>query len=388
MQQIPYIVPTPSLLLFLFSILFAPSHPQSQTNLLARWVDRAPMPFARAETGATIVGYKIYVLGGFENALTPKSDVMVYYRSTDQWSTEVPLPIALHHLGVTAIGDDLYVMGGVKTGLEGRHPNGSDWTGTTTALKFNTITQQWDTVKALPHATAASGVVAYADKVYVIGGVDADGQAINLVQIYNPKTNSWSSGSLMPTKREHVGITLLDKTIYVVSGRVGEMSFNILEAYSPEQDQWTSLPGMSAARSDLAFGISHGRLYAMGGEKPGIFDVNEEYDPVLKSWKTVQKMTGFRKAFPAVSINDSIFVFGGVTESNWTAKVEIFLPAFSPVNAIRKELRDYESRLSNSYLINSHHKNSKLKNSGQLKLDPPQKEFRNRFWNLLGSPFP
>lgn len=130
----------------------------------------------------------------------------------------------------------------------------------------------------------------------------------------------------MPTAREHVGIAAIDSLIYVVSGRLAQNSMNKLEAYSPKSDKWYSFATMPTVRSDIGFAAAKGKLYAMGGEKPGIFDVNEEYDPAANAWKTALKMTATRKAVSVVNFEDTLFVFGGFSANGLINTVEAFLP--------------------------------------------------------------
>jgi hypothetical protein len=103
-------------------------------------------------------------------------------------------------------------------------------------------------------------------------------------------------------------------------------SMTKLEAYSPASDKWYSFKDMTTLRSDVGFAQSRGRFYAMGGEKPGIFDVNEEYDPIANTWKTALKMTSTRKAISTATFEDTIFVFGGFSASGLTNTVEAFVP--------------------------------------------------------------
>ena len=293
----------------------------------AKWATRASLPIARAETGAARIGDKIYVAAGFKDGLAPSKEAFAYTPGKNTWQTIAAMPTALHHTAMASAGGKLYVMGGVINGQGGPHPNGAEWTGSTNAQCYDPATDKWTVVKALPHSTAAAGVVAFEGKIYVIGGIDIDGFVLDLVQVYDPASDSWNAKAAMPTKREHVGAAVLDSLIYVSSGRVGQNSMGTLEAYSPKSDKWysTAKP-MPTVRSDIGFAAAKGKLYAMGGEKPGIFDVNEEFDPAANTWKTALKMTATRKAVSVVNFEDTLFVFGGFSANGLINTVEAFLP--------------------------------------------------------------
>lgn len=295
-------------------------------QVAAKWMPRAAMPILRAETGAARVGAKIYVAAGFQGGLQPSNNLQAYSPGKNTWEQLKNMPVSLHHTAMAAAGGKLYVMGGVPNGPGAPRPNGAEWTGSTNALEYNPATNEWKALKALPQSTAAAGVVSHGGKIYVIGGISHDGLTLDAVQCYDPATDTWTAKTPMPTKREHVGAAVLGDLIYIVSGRVGQNSMGKLEAYNPLTDKWTTLAPMPTVRSDIGFGASMGKLYAFGGEKPGIFDANEEYDPAANSWKTVLKMTGMRKAMSVASFDDTLFTFGGFSASGTTGTVEAFTP--------------------------------------------------------------
>ncbi len=306
-------------------MLLAPSCALAQITA-AKWLSRSNLPLTRAETGAARVGAKIYVACGFQDGLNPSKEAFAYTPGKNTWETIASVPVAMHHTAMASAGGKLYVMGGVINGQGGPHPNGAEWTGSTNAFEYDPAKDAWKTIKTLPHSTAAAGVASLGGKIYVIGGIDIDGIALDLVQEYNPATDTWAARAVMPTKREHVAVAVLDSLIYVVSGRIGQNSMGKLEAYSPAGDKWYTFKDMPTVRSDIGFAQSGGRFYAMGGEKPGIFDVNEEYDPVANSWKTALKMTATRKAVATVNFEDTIFVFGGFSAGGLINTVEAFVP--------------------------------------------------------------
>ncbi len=277
------------------------------------------MPAAR-------LGDRIYVAAGFQGGLQPSKEAFAYTPGKNTWQTIASMPMALHHTAMASAGGKLYVMGGVTNGPGAPRPNGAEWTGSTNAFEYDPIGNAWKTIKPLPHSTAAAGVASWGGKIYVIGGIDADGITLDLVQEYDPSKDSWNTRTAMPTKREHVAVAVLDSLIYVVSGRVGNTSMGTLEAFSPASGKWHTLKSMPTVRSDIGFAVSQGKLYAMGGEKPGIFDVNEQYDPATDSWKPTLKMTGMRKAVSTATFEDTVFVFGGFSSSGLIGTVEAFVP--------------------------------------------------------------
>jgi hypothetical protein len=71
-------------------------------------------------------------------------------------------------------------------------------------------------------------------------------------------------------------------------------------------------------------------MYAFGGEWPGIYDTNEEYDPVTNKWRSVLKMPEAWKAVCTVVVGDSIYSFGGYTAAGMTGRGLVWIPPANP----------------------------------------------------------
>ncbi len=54
-----------------------------------------------------------------------------------------------------------------------------------------------------------------------------------------------------------------------------------------------------------------GRMSVFGGEQPGLFDEVEVYDPILRSWATMEPMPRSLHGIGAVRFGRAIYLFGG-----------------------------------------------------------------------------
>lgn len=59
-------------------------------------------------------------------------------------------------------------------------------------LRYDTITNQWETIAPLPKAVHSAAATVCGGKIYVFGGVNEAGRAAGVLQSYVPQTNSWS----------------------------------------------------------------------------------------------------------------------------------------------------------------------------------------------------
>ena len=68
-----------------------------------------------------------------------------------------------------------------------------------------------------------------------------------------------------------------------------------------------------------AAAASGGKLYVFGGEAPGVFPHNEEFDPSTNTWRRVADMPTPRHGMGAVTVGNAIYVIGGGTQAGFGA---------------------------------------------------------------------
>jgi hypothetical protein len=299
----------------------------AQGGNLGSWAAKPSLPSPRANGAVGLIGRNIYYAAGY-NSGNPTKTLFIYNLDTKTWKTGANLPVALHHIGnAPVVNGKLYVMGGDTHGdSNSPKPGGAEHTGTSWALEYDPAADQWKKLKSMIQTTATCAITAFKDKIYVMGGVDSFGIVMAVNQVYDPAADAWKLLKPMPTRRDHPGAEVHDSLIYVCSGGVRKVNVGAFEAYSPASDTWYTLPDIPTPRSDIGFGFGNGRFYAFGGEWPGIWDTNEEYDPVAKKWRTVLKMTEVWKALACATVGDTIYSFGGYLASGMTARGVAFIP--------------------------------------------------------------
>jgi N-acetylneuraminic acid mutarotase len=193
------------------------------------WEIRTPMPLgARADLCANVVNGKIYLIGGsFLSSLPiPSNLTEVYDPETDTWATEASMPTAVYGCTSTVVNNKIYV---IENSLSG------------SVHSLNQIydleTDTWSYGKSIPTrvpeavAAATTGVDA-PKRIYVIGGGQVSATGLN--QVYDPKTDTWSTGAEMPTPRNYVGVVVLDDILYAIGGYgSNNVSLSVNEQYAP-----------------------------------------------------------------------------------------------------------------------------------------------------------
>jgi N-acetylneuraminic acid mutarotase len=238
----------------------------------------------------------------------------------------------------------------------------------------------WLTLAPMPTARQELATAALNGKIYAIGGYDSSGTPTNIVEVYDPTTNTWSSAHPIPRALHHnsaavaagklysfggpstqtfvydelndswsevasmlffhvltPAVGVFNDKIYVaggVNGGVGNSKQNQVEVYDPVANTWTALQPMRFGRNHCGGAFINGKFYVVGGRRRFIaFDTNEVYDPQTDTWATQAPMPTARAGIGVAAVNGELFVFGGETYDpnggggEVHGEVEIFNPA-------------------------------------------------------------
>jgi N-acetylneuraminic acid mutarotase len=120
-----------------------------------------------------------------------------------------------------------------------------------------------------PTARAGLAVVTVNNKIYAIGGHNGDGTYLDVVEEYNPVTNTWAVKKGLTVGRDAPAVTEMNGKIYVIGGW-NRGYLNSLEEYTPSADMWTIRAGMVTPRHSSTAVTVNGAdgksIYVIGGE--------------------------------------------------------------------------------------------------------------------------
>lgn len=101
---------------------------------------------------------------------------------------------------------------------------------------------------------------------FAVGGW-CSGDAISLVERYNPHTEEWKVVATMCKRRCGVGVAVLGDFLYAIGGHDGSSYLNSVERYDPKTNQWTSnLAPTPSCRTSVGVGVLNGLIYIIGGQ--------------------------------------------------------------------------------------------------------------------------
>jgi hypothetical protein len=144
--------------------------------------------------GFAVVNDKLYILGGF-NILVASTNQIWQFDPTaavgSKWLQMVNTPEGVMYAPTCTIGGIIYLAGA------------SDFSGglvidTTNSFSFDPIGNTIGTIAAIPRATGETRALNFNGLMLVMGGGRVAPNPSTEVDIYNPGTNTWTTGSPVP----------------------------------------------------------------------------------------------------------------------------------------------------------------------------------------------
>jgi N-acetylneuraminic acid mutarotase len=295
------------------------------------WIERAPMELPRSEASIAEYNGKIYFMGGYPGARITSDSVQVYDPTSDSWELGPPLPLPLHHTMASVANGRLYIIGG-----EAGNPTAGESVFQNGVYMLDEQAGAWVPRAPMPTARSGGGSGVIDGKIYVAGGRPPRGHDL---AVYDPVQDAWTELPNIPTQRNHLGVGAINGKLYVAGGRfgggVGSEMTDILEIYDPGTNSWTRGASLLAPRAGVTAAVANGCLYLIGGEgndadERGVFDLNERYDPIANTWHSEAPLPLAMHGITGEATLDGwIYVPGGATRRGVSGQdVTLKLQAF------------------------------------------------------------
>jgi hypothetical protein len=180
-------------------------------------------------------------------------------------------------------------------------------------------------------------------KIYLISGkTGGPNSVVTLNEVYDPETNTWTVKEPIPYPVDGYASAVVDGKIYVIGGQNelhdphDPLNVNLTQIYDPETDTWSQgapIPTttvISASAGATTGTLTPERIYVMGGDEGFLesSDQNYIYDPQADVWNSGTPIPTPRFN-PAVAIlSDLVYVIGGYYGPGG--------PAYSPVATVER----------------------------------------------------
>jgi galactose oxidase-like protein len=303
------------------------------------WTSAPSMAVPRAFHTATLLSNgKVLVVGGSgevastngASRLVTVASAELYDPKTRSWSSAGTLRTArwLHTATLLQNGEVL-VVGGTSS-----PPIVPDrFESLSSAELYDPLTNRWSPAADMLTARCLHSATLLADgRVLVAGGYqtlsEMSGRVLASAEVYDPRSNSWSSaGSMAAPTAEQSAVLLADNRVLVAGGAVGDLNSLRLpvpqrtaEIYDPATGSWSSTQSMHLARIRPSSSLlPDGRVLVVGDA--GLNEQSAEvFDPRSGLWSATGKpAAGHSEAVAAQLRNGNVLVAGGTGET--TAEV-------------------------------------------------------------------
>lgn len=190
-----------------------------------------------------------------------------------------------------------------------------------------------------PMPTARTGIGATLGpdgKIYVIGGDITQGALFivyggsgvtSVVEVYDPRTNTWTSAASAPITLGGRSVTTHDGMIHTI-----QLSGSKHYAYDVSSNTWTDRAILSPLRSMFGMSLANdGRIFLLGGGVTS--DAANAYDPATDKWTPLPAMpTARANSAVATGANGVVYTFG--SSSLLTPQMDAFDPAANRWSAV------------------------------------------------------
>lgn len=281
----------------------------------ATWAPGPDAPYAVQEIYPALHRGAIWIAGGFspqEGGATER--VIAFDIGENRWGDAPPLPTPSHHVQLIALHGELYAIGGFLGESDRAH-----WTCTSRVLKLSGET--WTEMSPLPKPMAESISVVHGDQIHLIGGRTPRGAAnagwsdhtdIGDHFVFSPN-HGWRSAAPLPIARNSAAGINDGARIHVISGRTTDgTAISAHDIYDPRTERWSSGPTFFDARGGLAAALWKGNIVAGGGELLQQRSVaNALYALNGESWTQIATMPTPRHGHGLVAVGDALYALGG-----------------------------------------------------------------------------
>ena len=224
----------------------------------------------------------------------------------------------------------------------------------------------WSTVAASPIARAEAMGAAVNGRLYLMGGVDANGPILRM-DLYDPATNRWSRLPDLPKRITHAQPVVDGRFIYLAGGYVGtgrgwEQVWATREVwrFDTVNQTWSAMPQLPVARGGGATVLLGRQMHYYGGSDLGRVDRGEHFvlnlDNPSAGWQTRAAMPNPRSHMAGAVIGGKVYAIGGQHGYDLAAvcqaSVHVYDPATDRWTAAANMPRPVSHHTASTFILN------------------------------------
>jgi serine/threonine protein kinase/N-acetylneuraminic acid mutarotase len=270
------------------------------------WTSLPALPEPRSDLGVAIADARLVAVGGLSAGRVLKT-ASVMDLAAKTWAGLPDMSTARHGMAVAAVEKSVYAIGGATDA------GNTQVTSTAEVLKLAPRKLQpasaW---RSLPDAPTPRLMMAWTvldDKIWIAGGM-SHGEALQIVQSYDPQTGAWLSQPPLPVPLHHATATTYRGEMVVIGGASDELANASNKVYALRGGSWVELPNLTHARAAAAAAVVGDKLVVAGGQnQKQLVPQTEVFDG--QSWKEAADLPTPREHLAAVSDGTYVYTVGG-----------------------------------------------------------------------------
>lgn len=284
------------------------------------WQKLPDMPVEKWEAGTVVLDDKLYFFGGYTEGVRSSKLSHVFDPEDGSWTPIQDLPSAISHMNMVLDGRTVWFAGGFKDGYKG-HTIAEVWS-------YDVDRNRYTAAPLLPETRGGGGLALVGRRLHYMGGLMADRDTDSAdhwvldLDDWARGSASWTSAAPMPGPRNQFSCVTFDGRIYAIGGQLHHDSMQLDQArvdiYDPPTDSWSSGPSLPKGHSHGEGGtfVHDGRIYMVGGHTtmPG---ESKKIDPDVLAlapgdeWELVATLPMPLSSPAAAIIGGKLFVAGG-----------------------------------------------------------------------------
>ena len=185
------------------------------------------------------------------------------------------------------------------------------------------VEDSWAAKTAMPQGGAVYGAATVNGKIYAFGAYIYNGTVFPTSEEYDPASDTWTKKPPMPTLRINFATTVYENKIYTIGGQQRPMRnssdapVNMVEVYDPATDSWSTKTALPTPRAYMQAGFANGKIYVFGGwtnpESPtyGYVNATEIYNPQTDTWSLGAAIPYPIHSYALATLDNKIYLMGG-----------------------------------------------------------------------------
>lgn len=301
------------------------------------WYKFPRMPLPLGEVSAAVLGDRLFLVGEGDGKTLALDLRTGQWDAATQWNAR---PLWGNHHAAEVLNGKWVLIGGLGNADIGR-----------LVQRFDPTTNQWSMGPSLPIPIGASASGVIHGQLYVVGGISGD-HTVGDSFVLDSTSQQWRPIAPMPKPRNHAASATDGERLWVFGGRgPGSGDSNIVangyadvQVYDPRTNSWSissdspdSPMALPQARGGMGKAVFlDGEFWVMGGEtKDGagatandVYDRVDIYNPMSRKWRLGPPLRTPRHGIFPVLDDGRILIAGGGTRAAWSVSdvVEVLRP--------------------------------------------------------------